>query len=449
MSDTTKRLAVDLEGARFYRRKYRLEVLSGPDRGKSLDTAAESVTVGSARWNELMLDSSAVSRHHLRIKITPDGFQITDLDSTNGTWLGAVRLQQALVQGAVDLKLGDTMLRLLPLSEEEEVPITIGTEFGGLVGKSPTMRELFRKLEAIARQDVTVLIDGETGTGKELVARELHNHSPRAEGPFVVVDCGAIPPALVESELFGYTAGAYTGATESRAGPFEEAERGTIFLDEIGELPLELQPKLLRVLERKEVKRVGEHHHRAVDVRIIAATNRDLARLVNSGAFRGDLYYRLAVVSLSLPPLRQRAEDLDLLIANMWPDVCGVSGATPNFDPETLAMLTRHPWPGNVRELRNVLERISVFPDAPPNLDSSTDPARVTAPLHTRSEESQISDLVLDAMPLRQARAMFERRYLARLLEANSGNVAEAARHAGIDRVHLYRLIKKHGLRRD
>jgi len=439
MSDETTKIIIRGGKTRMYRRKFSLEVIAGPDLSKTLITGKESATVGSARWNDLVLSGDGVSRHHLRIRISRDGFLFTDLDSTNGTFVDNLQLQQAVVRGPVDLRVGENMLRFRPLIEEEEVPLLAEDRFGALIGRSAPMRELFQKLALIARQDTTVLIEGETGTGKELIAQEIHRHSPRQKGPFVVVDCGSIPASLVEAELFGQIAGAFTGATENRAGPFEEAERGTVFLDEIGELPQELQPKLLRILERKEVKRVGESHFRTVDVRIVAASNRDLARAVNQGTFRADLYYRLAVAAVSIPPLRQRTEDLDALIAALWPDISRGASDAPLIPAETMTQLKAHLWPGNVRELRNVLERMSVFSNGAPTFEAPKE--------GLIDEGNDLSLETLDTLPFRRARAHFERRYLTRLLTRCHDNVAEASRQSGIDRVHLYRLIKKYDLR--
>jgi len=300
------------------------------------------------------------------------------------------------------------------------------------------MSALFATLERAAACDSTVLLQGETGTGKDVAAGSIHQESARRDGPFVVVDCGSIAPNLIESELFGHVRGAFTGATTDRAGALEAANGGTLFLDEIGELPLDLQPKLLRVLERREVKRIGGTEVCSVDVRIIAATNRNLRAEVNAGRFRADLYYRLAVLDIQLPPLREREEDLAALVGHMLEQL-GVTDdprAAPLRSPELLATLAQHPWPGNVRELRNYVERCIAF--------------ETQMPLQTPSVTDPM--LLLDPrQPLRIARdrwtRFMERAYLQRLLELHGDNVAAAARAAGVDRVHLHRLLARCGLR--
>jgi DNA-binding NtrC family response regulator len=295
------------------------------------------------------------------------------------------------------------------------------------------MQEVFAFIEKVAASDIPVLIEGESGTGKELVALEIVERGARATAPFVVVDCSAIAPTLVESELFGHVRGAFTGAERERIGAFEAAHGGTLFLDEIGELPLEIQPKLLRALESREIRRVGETHPRKVDVRVIAATHRDLLQQVGKGLFRDDLYFRLAVVEVTVPPLRSRREDIPILIGGFLDDL-GVTERRDLFPPHVLADLAAHDWPGNVRELRNYVERTIVLHEPQPTSTRRVAPAPV--------------DL---ATPFRQAKDVvvnnFERSYIAALLEAAGGNVAKAARSGGMDRMHLYRLIQKHGLR--
>jgi transcriptional regulator with PAS, ATPase and Fis domain len=309
-----------------------------------------------------------------------------------------------------------------------------------VLGASASMRELFAKLKAASGQNVTVLLEGETGTGKELLAREIHQHSPRRDGPFVIVDCGAIPAALIESELFGHARGAFTGAAGDRAGAFEEAHGGTIFLDEIGELDLPMQPRLLRALESGQIKRLGEAAHRKVDVRIIAATNRDLERAVNQATFRADLFYRLAVVRLRVPPLRERPEDVQPLALALFAEAARRFGLdqAPALSPAALQELLSHRWPGNVRELRNFCERLVAL-------------APAGAPLAPVSSAGPEALDPITELPFKEAKAQsvaqFDVQYLTRLLERCGDNVAEASRRSGIDRVHLFRLIKKYGLR--
>ena len=447
MNTNTIKLTRDAGRLRMFRRRFALQVIPGPDAGQSLAAANESVTVGTAQNNDLILSDSSVSRYHLRVEVSPNGFLLSDLDSTNGTTAGNLRLRQGVADAAVDLRLGETLLRFSPLAEQEEVPMLAADRFGEVLGQSPVMRELFRKLQSAASRDVTVLLEGATGTGKELIAEEVHRHSSRREAPFIIVDCGAIPTQLIESELFGHIKGAFTGATADRAGAFEEAHGGTIFLDEVGELDLAMQPRLLRALENRQVKRLGESHHRSVDTRVIAATNSDLKRRVNKGTFRPDLFYRLAVVHLRIPPLCQRPEDMELLVRHMLPRIARQSGLErlPDIDAEMLRRMTEHSWPGNVRELRNLLERMVVLSHGSTPFDPLSELHREPAGQHA------VLDRLLE-LPFREAKAQwlayFDRQYLTSLLDGCGFNVAEAARQSGINRVHLFRLIKKYSIDR-
>ncbi len=315
-----------------------------------------------------------------------------------------------------------------------------------MVGQSEPMRRLFGLLRRAAASDATVLIDGETGTGKEVSAVAIHEHSARATGPFVVVDCGAIPAQLLESELFGYERGAFTGAVTARMGAFEAADGGTIFLDEIGELSLDLQPKILRALEGRKVKRIGSNSYQPINVRVIAATNRNLREEVDARRFRSDLYYRLAVLQINLPPLRERKSDLPLLVEDVLEQlgIQDAKTAAPLRAPEFAEMLNRYRWPGNVRQLRNYIERRVALGDAIPPPGNDTAPPPRPAPEHDKP-------LIAFDQPLRVAReewnSVFESRYLDALLARHGNNVSAAARAAGVNRVHLYRLLRKHGLR--
>jgi transcriptional regulator with GAF, ATPase, and Fis domain len=299
------------------------------------------------------------------------------------------------------------------------------------------MRELFARLDKIARTESTVLIQGETGTGKELVAQAIHDASPRAKEPFVVVDCAALLEPLLEAELFGHTKGAFTGAVTSRPGAIESADGGTVFLDEVGELPLSLQPKLLRVLEARTIRRVGETAFRKINVRFLSATNRDLRTMVNEGAFREDLYFRLAVIPVLIPPLRERALDVPMLMQ-------GFAAHGTTFGPELLDEVARRPWRGNVRELRNFVERVVALGSHEALSMPSVDAARPPSPTQPGWDELVSA---LDR-PLRETRTIWldamERAYVHHLLERHQGNVARAAEAAGIDRTHFYRLIRKH-----
>jgi DNA-binding NtrC family response regulator len=314
--------------------------------------------------------------------------------------------------------------------------------FGRMVGRSPSMQSVFDMLSKASPSDATILLEGETGTGKEVSAEAIHRGSPRRDKPFLVVDCGAMPPNLLESELFGHERGAFTGAISSRQGVFEAANGGTVFLDEIGELSIDLQPKLLRVLERREVRRVGTNNHVPVNVRLIAATNKSLREHVAAHKFRSDLYYRLAVVEVKLPPLRERPGDLPLLVDHIVRALGAIDETTLTIvrSAQFLGALTQHTWPGNIRELRNYLERSVALHDfAPPRSTAAT----VAAP----GPEGAVNI----GQPLREAReawvSAFERRYLEELLRQHENRVSAAARAAGVDRIYFYRLLWKHGLR--
>jgi DNA-binding NtrC family response regulator len=325
--------------------------------------------------------------------------------------------------------------------------------FGRLIGHSPAMRRVIGQLARVAASDATVLLLGETGTGKEVAAESLHQESPRARGPFVVVDCGAIPPHLLESELFGHERGAFTGAVRAREGAFQAASGGTIFLDEIGELPRDLQPKLLRALSRRAVKPVGTEAYVEVDVRVIAATNRDLRREVDADRFRGDLYYRLAVVEVRLPPLRERLGDLPLLVEAMLRESRASPAETSRLrSAAVLDRLARQSWPGNLRELRNALDRALAMGPWEPDAETAPELVPELIPELGPDAEPDAAPAVDLSRPFKQARdewtARFERAYLAALLEHHAGSIRPAARAAGIDRVHLYRLLARHGLGR-
>jgi transcriptional regulator with GAF, ATPase, and Fis domain len=396
--------------------------------------AIEVCRIGTHSSNDVVLRDPAVSRFHC--KLTRDGsvWRLQDNGSLNGTTLDGVRVRDAELGPEGTIALGDSRIHVHALEGTDEISIPDAQSFGALIGASVAMRKLFAVLEKVAASEINVLIEGESGTGKELVAAEIVQRGPRAEAPFVIVDCGAISPNLVESELFGHTRGAFTGAERERVGAFETADGGTVFLDEIGELPLELQPKLLRAIDAREIRRVGETRARKVNVRVIAATNRDLEREVNRARFREDLYFRLAVVSVRVPPLRDRVEDLPLLIRSFLATL-EVTDHTELFPPHVLAELGGHDWPGNVRELRNYVERTIVLQEP---LPASRRPLGAAGDGDACVPFKLAKDAVVDA---------FERNYVATLLEAAGGNVSKAARNGGMDRMYLHRLIQKHGLR--
>jgi two-component system, NtrC family, nitrogen regulation response regulator GlnG len=409
-------------------RRLRLLVVSGPDRGQHMDLEAGSYHVGQDPDCALVLRDRKVSRRHLELEVRAEGVQVRDLGSRNGSYHEGARFTQITVGSGAVLKVGTTELKLV--SADRAPPLLPSTEeaFGGLVGRSLAMRQVFAVLQRVAPADAPVLVNGETGTGKEVCAEAIHAASTRAAGPFVVCDCAALAPSLVESELFGHVRGAFTGADAAREGAFAQAQGGTLFIDEIGELDLDAQPRLLRALDTHKIKPIGGTTYRAVDVRVIAATNRDLREEVKQHRFREDLFHRLSVLEVRLPPLRERKEDLPLLIRTL-------SGERSlEIAPEAEALLLQHDWPGNVRELRNVVQRAR---------------SRSTGPV-LEAEALGLGEGGDAPATFHEAKdrliANWERAYVAELLHRTRGNVSRAARVAGLDRVSLHRLIKKHAI---
>ncbi|MBL8952291.1 MAG: sigma 54-dependent Fis family transcriptional regulator [Myxococcaceae bacterium] len=423
-------------------RGFRVDVLEGPDAGKGVEARGESLSIGTAEDNDLVLKDPTVSRYHVELQAQGDRILAIDHGSTNGTVAGGVRIERGDVPTGIVLSLGRTRVRVAD-GEAKEVELLDG--FGELRGRSAPMRKLMALAEKAAQSQVAVLLIGESGTGKELIARAIHENGPRAKHPFVTVDCGSLSPTLISSELFGHERGAFTGAEQQHAGAFERAQGGTLFLDEIGELPLSLQPALLGVLERKTFRRLGGKTDLTTAARVVAATNRDLRAEVNSGKFRLDLYFRLAVLKLDVPPLRQRREDVPLLVAHFLEQL-GIEGKIDSVVPyDDMQRLKEHAWPGNVRELRNFVEASAAL--------------GAIAPLEHSEVAAQVAkgellgpgfDGLLEA-PYRQARQavidQVEARYLKALLERAKGNIAQAARLAKMDRSHLFDLLDRHKLR--
>ncbi|HKE19704.1 MAG TPA: sigma 54-interacting transcriptional regulator, partial [Kofleriaceae bacterium] len=335
-------------------RKCRLEVIAGPDAGSSSSLASPVLVIGRS-GGDLVLTDRRVSALHAEIRLERDGYRVRDLGSSNGTFAWGMRIVEAFIGPGTTLVMGDSAVRFVPLSEAVEVPLSPSTQLGGLVGRSPAMRRLFDLIDRIAPTEATALITGETGTGKELVAEAVHERSRRASGPFVVLDCGAVPVPLFEDHLFGHEAGAFTGAGRATEGVFEAADGGTLFLDEVGELPLDAQAKLLRAVETRRVKRIGGDRTIDCDVRLVAATNRNLAAEMNRGNFRSDLFFRLAVARLHVPPLRERLEDIELLVDHVLAAIRRERQA--RLPGDFLDWARSQSWPGNVRELRNAIER--------------------------------------------------------------------------------------------
>ena len=420
-------------------RSFALEVVEGPDKGKAFAGEGERVTVGTALDNDLVLTDPTVSRYHLELERATDRVKVSDVGSTNGTLAGGVLLGQGAVASGATLKLGHTTLKVgdgrtltLELHNEES--------FGPLKGRTLVMRRLMTKVAKAAQSDISVLLNGESGTGKELIAQALHEQGPRGKKPFVTVDCASLSPGLVASELFGHERGAFTGADRRHVGAFERADGGTVFLDEVGELPQALQASLLGVLERRTFRRVGGQEEVGVDVRIVSATHRDLRAEVNKGTFRLDLFYRLAVVRLHVPALRDRADDIPLLVEHFL-RAAGHDGDLEDLvSKKAMQSLQSHHWPGNVRELRNLIEATLAMGEPPP-LEGS----EVRAPAESAAT---VDDAQLSYKDARlQVLNGFESRYLKSLLERAKGNVSEAGRVARMDRSHLIELLKKHGLK--
>jgi DNA-binding NtrC family response regulator len=413
-------------------------VVTGPDRGEQVILAERPITIGSAPSCELVLSDRTVSRRHVTVSLEGSEIIVRDLSSTNGSFTHGSRFKEIVINYGAEVQLGKTVLKFLPREEAIEPTESEDKNFGELIGHDAKMRRLFALLRDIAGSETTVLIEGETGTGKELIAEEIHRHSRRANGPFVVFDCGAVPRELIESTLFGHVKGSFTGAIADRRGAFAEAHGGTIFLDEIGELALDLQPALLRALDKRAVRRVGANAYEQVDVRVIAATNRDLREEVAKKAFREDLFYRLAVIRVHLPALRERGRDIDILAEHFMRQFG--TGRELRIPPGELSKLRSYNWPGNVRELRNVIERACVLSksDSLSIDDALGDEIQGPLPIAFRM-----------GLPFKEAKGQlveqFEREYIVDLMKRHRMNLSAAAREAQIDRKHLRELLRKYG----
>ena len=456
--------------------------LSRPDSGQEWNFDREEVTIGAMEDNDVVVPENTVSRYHCRIVQDDTGYVLVDQQSTNGTFINGVRIREGYLRPGCTIEVGQK--KLLFNAREEKVTIEPSTDetCGDLIGQNAQMREIYAIIEKIAPTATTVVIEGETGTGKEVVAQSIHKLSRRAEGPMIIFDCGAVPPNLIESELFGHEKGSFTGAVMTRQGLFEMADGGTLFLDEMGELPIDLQPKLLRVLEQREVRRVGGAKSSKVDVRIIAATNRNLEDEVRNGRFRQDLFYRLSVVRLQLPSLRERPDDVPLLVDHFLgsqrynrgtdgqPRVNGIS-------KDAMRALQAYQWPGNVRELVNVVERAVSFCDKPlisigdlPEHVREARPSEAAAFLKPSATRRAVEsgqgaatptygpnydakpppELVSGQVTFKDAKerwvASFEREYIISLLQNHDGNISHAAREADIDRKYFRKLMRKYDI---
>ncbi len=436
----------------------KLVQMTGTTKGREFELSRRRVVVGSSESCDLRLTDNTVSKEHFAIIRDEQSYLLQDLGSTNGTFLDNARIKEVYLRPGALIKAGEVFFRFEPVYERIELVPSDRADFSGLLGVSFRMREIFTVLEKVAATEATILLQGETGTGKGAVARAIHQASLRKDQKLIVFDCGAIAPTLIESELFGHERGAFTGAVQQRKGALEEAQGGTLFIDELAELPLELQPKLLRALEERTFTRVGSNKMMKVDCRVIAASQRDLWSEVSAGRFREDLYFRLAVVTIPLPPLRDRTEDIPMLVDGFMKDI--PHSKVKSFDELPSDMqrkLLSHDWPGNIRELRNTVERMALMDGADPfmrrpqRLEGT--PAGNSGPPGSVSNAPAVpaGNLVADYdLPFKDAKdglvSAFEREYLSRLLSRTNNNIARAAREASIDRKYLYTLLAKHGL---
>jgi len=420
-------------------RSGKLVVVEGEDRGKELVVEKERVTLGRSTVCDLSLRDGSVSGIHCEVVAGPEGFLLRDLGSTNGIFMLGHQILELYLRPGSEFQAGNNLIRFEPLDNMVKIPLSRKDRFGSVLGRSIPMREIFAVLERVSTSDLPVLLRGETGTGKELLAAGIHAYSFRKNRPYVVLDCGAVPADTIESTLFGHEKGAFTGAVDSRRGVFEQASGGTLFIDEVGELAVGLQPKLLRALEQQEIQRVGGVKPVKVDVRIVAATHRDLLARVDKGLFREDLFYRLSVVEVCVPPLRDRPEDVPLLAEQFLKDQ-GRPGIELSGD--AMLSLQSHGWPGNVRELRNVLERACRLVEG--DVINASD-------LHLDQQPGDRLPLAVSGdLPYKEAKArllgQFERQYLAQLMKEHSGNLSAASRQAGLARNHLRNLCRKYDI---
>ncbi len=413
---------VGVRGATVLVRQFAVTVVDGVERDTRVLSQSDELSIGTNEGNDLRLSDPSVSRHHCALRVTERGVEVRDLGSRNGTFVGDVEIAAVYVKKDARIRIGQTTLDLEILDHDLEQPIATDERLGPLIGGSAAMRRLYPLIEQCGRGTATVLITGETGTGKELIAEAIHGASDRRRGPFVVIDCSALSHDLAESELFGHEPGAFTGADTLRIGAFESADGGTIFLDEIGELPLAMQPLLLRVLENRTIRRIGSNTQRNVDVRVVAASHRDLRELVNHKRFRPDLFYRINVIRLVVPPLRDRTVDIAPLATHFWRTFRSDVPPTALLD-----QLARQSWPGNVRELRNAVERAALIGWSPEHA-----PAPVEELSYLQAKE--------------RAQWEWEKGWIERLLNAHAGNLSRAARAARMGRSRLRELARRHGV---
>jgi transcriptional regulator with GAF, ATPase, and Fis domain len=424
---------------------FSLVVVDGPDRGLTVKLDGESSSrtyVGKSPACQIRLSDPKVSRRHVTFDVVGDTLRLIDHGSTNGTMVNGLTVNDVVLRGGELVQVGDTRLQVERLASLT-VASVVASSFGRTLGASPEMRRLYPLCERLAGSNVAVLIEGETGTGKEVLAESLHEKSARAEKPFVVFDCTAVPPDLMEAALFGHERGAFTGAVSAQKGLFELADGGTLFIDEIGELSPALQPKLLRALDRSEVRRIGGTEWIKMDVRLIAATRRDLEKEIQAGRFRDDLFYRLAVARIELPPLRHRQGDIALLAESFWKQLGPHAGAIPH---DLVLRFENYAWPGNVRELRNAVAKRLALGDLEPEPLPGAPAGMHSQPI---TGDDVLTRVLALNLPLSQARDMvvedFERRYLQKMMAAHEGDATKAAAAAGVARRYFQLLRSRRG----
>lgn len=446
-------------------KKAKLVIIEGDQKGKDFSISKTKTYVGRSSVNDIVLKDDRVSGTHFELRAQEEGFLLRDMGSTNGTLLAGCRVKEVYLAPEATFQAGNTTFQLKPSDEVVEIPLSPDEHFQGVIGRSVAMREVFATLEKVAPSELTVLIQGETGTGKERIARSIHDASRRSSKDYVVLDCSSIPSELMESYVFGHEKGAFTGAVSQNKGAFEQANGGTLFMDEIGELDITLQPKLLRVLENREFKRVGGTKTIRTDVRVIAATNRDLREMVNEGTFREDLYFRLSVINIGLPPLAARKDDIPLLVESFLDSVAERRPDKPKMrlTADAMDLLMAYEWPGNVRELKNVIERAGSLSSGN-TIDKSdlhmgnslggglTDFTSSGAMSMPSADDPDTSVISVDlSIPYKEGKSnlldQFEFDYLERIMEEFEGNISQASKKAGLTRYHLRELLKKHDLK--